>query len=188
MTLDQIKQSILGDWKSIATEIRPSLSKNVDGSIKPFYLKREFKYTSGDKFELEVTNFADAYGKLPLAKILLKGHIVWQGEHAIAINAQKVNFIADETYKVTPLFQGFVDVLNQIASSGFKKWEVGITQNILGKAFAPFGLVEGQIFGEFDLIYLHENMLFWGARNVDGKGFDSEENRPTSLQIPLIRK
>jgi len=28
----------------------------------------------------------------------------------------------------------------------------------------------------------------WGARNVDGRGFDSEANRPTNLQIPLVRK
>jgi hypothetical protein len=30
--------------------------------------------------------------------------------------------------------------------------------------------------------------LFWGARNIDGRGFDTEQNRPTNLQIPLIRK
>jgi len=30
--------------------------------------------------------------------------------------------------------------------------------------------------------------LFWGARNIDGRGFDSEPNRPTNLQIPLVRK
>jgi hypothetical protein len=30
--------------------------------------------------------------------------------------------------------------------------------------------------------------MFWGARHVDGRGFDKEENRPTNLQIPLIRK
>jgi hypothetical protein len=29
-------------------------------------------------------------------------------------------------------------------------------------------------------------MLFWGARNVDGRGFDTEANRPTYLQIPLV--
>ena len=25
--------------------------------------------------------------------------------------------------------------------------------------------------------------MFWGARNVGGRGFDKEENRPTNLQI-----
>jgi hypothetical protein len=30
--------------------------------------------------------------------------------------------------------------------------------------------------------------LFWGARNINGRGFDSEQNRPTNLEIPVIRK
>ncbi len=188
MTIEQIKQTILGDWVSIASEVRPSIAKNADGSMKPFYLKRAFTYLAGDKFELEVINFADAIGKMPLVKMLLKGHIVWQGEHPIAAGAQKVHFIADEGYDVTPLIQGFADAMNQVAREGFGKWEVNNTQSILRKAFAPFGLAEGQIFGEYDLIYVLNDMLFWGARNVDGRGFDTEVNRPTNLQIPLIRK
>jgi hypothetical protein len=31
-------------------------------------------------------------------------------------------------------------------------------------------------------------MMFWGARNVDGRGFEKPENRPTNLQIPMFRK
>ena len=61
-------------------------------------------------------------------------------------------------------------------------------QSVMGKAFPPFGLAEGQTFAEYDLIYIYDDMLFWGARNVDGRGFDTEENRPTNLQIPLVRK
>jgi len=30
-------------------------------------------------------------------------------------------------------------------------------------------------------------MLFWGAA-YRRRGFDTEQNRPTNLQIPLIRK
>lgn len=188
MTVDQIKQAILGDWVSIAPEIRPSTAKNANGSMTPFYLKRAFTYFSGDKFALEVINSADAYGKLPLVKILLKGHLIWQGDHPIAAGAQKVNFIADEVYDVTPLIQSFTDAMNQLAGNGFNKWELNRTQSIIGKAFVPFGLAEGQIFGEFDLIYVLNDMLFWGARNVDGRGFNTEADRPTNLQIPLIRK
>jgi len=123
-----------------------------------------------------------------LVKIVIKGHIVWQGDHPIAAGAQKVNFIADTAYEVTPIAQGFADAMNQVASKGFNKWEVNSTQSIMRKAFAPFGLAEGQTFAEYDLIYVHDNMLFWGARNVDGRGFNTEENRPTNLQIPLIRQ
>ena len=189
MNAEQIKESIQGgEWVSIAPELRPSTIKNPDGSIKPFYLTRAFKYAADDAFELEIINSADPYGKIPLVKILIKGHIVWQGDHSIAAGAQKVNFIADTAYEVTPLAQGFADVMNQIASKGFNKWEVNGTQSVMGKAFAPFGLAEGQTFAEYDLIYVHDNMLFWGARNVDGRGFDTEENRPTNLQIPLVRQ
>ena len=66
--------------------------------------------------------------------------------------------------------------------------ESGETQNILKKAFPLFGLAEGQIFKEYDLIYLYNGMMFWGARNIDGRGFDTENNRPTNLQIPMIRQ
>jgi len=187
MAIEQVKQQSLGNWESIATEIRPSNTKNADGTLKPFYLTRKFTLLPNDKFELIVTNFADPYGKVALAKMEIKGHTEWKGEHPIATGAQKVDFIADEAYTVTPLHQGFADVLNKY-TKGFNEWKVGETQNILGKAFAPFSLAEGQIFKEYDLIYLNNDMMFWGARNVDGRGFDTEENRPTNLQIPMIRQ
>jgi len=187
MTTEQIKQKSVGSWESITTEIRPGNSKNADGTLKPFYLTRKFIFLQNDKFELTVTNFADPYGKLPLAKMEIKGHTEWKGEHPITHNAQKVDFIADEGYNVTPLLQGFADLLNQY-TKGFNEWKVSEAQNILGKAFAPFGLAEGQFFKEYDLIYLNDDMMFWGARNIDGRGFDTEENRPTNLQIPMIRQ
>ncbi|WP_080058530.1 hypothetical protein [Spirosoma aerolatum] len=188
MTIEQIKEAIAsGEWVSITPEVRPSLSRNEDGSAKPFYLSRRFTYQTDDTFTLEIINFADAYGKVPLANLFLKGHVLWQGEHPIVAGAQKVDFVADEAYDVTPLHPGFVGILNQFASTGFKAWEVNGTQSILGKAFAPFGLTGGQIFKEYDLMYVLNNMLFWGARHVDGRGFDTQENRPTNLQIPMVR-
>ncbi len=184
MTIEQCKKQSLGNWESITTEIRPSSTKNPDGTLKPFYLTRKFAFLPNDKFELTVANFADPFGKVPLAKMEIKGHTEWKGEHAIAAGAQKVDFIADEAYAVTPLLQGFADVLNKY-TKGFNEWKVGETQSILGKAFMPFGLSDGQIFKEYDLIYLYDDLMFWGARNIDGRGFDSEENRPTNLQIPM---
>lgn len=188
MTLDTLKTELLGDWTSLAPELRPSSQKNADGSLKPFHLRREFRYLAGDRFELTVTNFADPFGKLALARIFIRGHMLWRGEHPIAPGAQKVDFVADEAYEVTPLLQGFADLLNQVAGSGYARWEVGATQSIFGKAFLPFGLVEGRNFMEYDLVHLSHGLLFWGARHIDGRGFDKEENRPTNLQIPLARK
>lgn len=188
MNVEQLKQSLVGDWISIAPEIRPSAARNPDGTLKPFYLKREFTYLDNDRFQLTLVNSADPYGKVPLARILIKGHMLWRGEHPIASGAQKVDFVADEAYEVTPLLQGFADVLNQVAASGYAKWEVNGTQSVFGKTFVPFGLAEGRNFMEYDLVYVAHGLLFWGARNVDGRGFDKEENRPTNLQIPLARK
>ena len=89
---------------------------------------------------------------------------------------------------MTPLLPVFADLLNKVSGKGYATWEAGATQSIFGKSFAPFGLVEGKDFMEYDLVYLNRDMLFWGARNIDGRGFDKEENRPTNLQIPLVRK
>src|ERR1700681_3037161 len=60
----KVRAAMLGNWESIAPEVRPS--KNPDGSLKPFYLKRAFKYQPSDRFELDVVNSADPYGKVPL--------------------------------------------------------------------------------------------------------------------------
>jgi len=188
MSIEQTRQTLVGEWVSLAVEVRPSAIKNQDGTLKPFYLSRDFKYISGDRFDLTLVNFADPYGKVPLARILIKGHMLWRGEHPVAAGAQRVDFIADDGFEVTPLLQGFADVLNQVAGQGYRKWEVGQTQSVLGKNFVPFGLSEGKQFIEYDLVYLANGLLFWGARNVDGRGFDSEQNRPTNLQIPLKRK
>ena len=182
----KIKEAMLGNWESIASEVRPS--KNADGSLKPFYLKRAFKYLPSDRFELEVINSADPYGAVPLARIRIGGHMLWRGSHPIALGAQKVDFVADESYEVTPIAQGFADVLNKVASAGYAPWAVNTPQSVFGKNFAPFALKEGTNFMEYDLVYLKGDLLFWGARNIDGRGFDSEQNRPTNLQIPLIRK
>jgi hypothetical protein len=184
----KIKLAMLGNWESIAPEVRPSAAKNLDGSLKPFYLKRAFQYLPSDRFELEIVNSADPNGAVPLARIKIVGHMLWQGPHPIAPGAQKVDFVADESYEVTPLAQGFADVLNKVASVGYSPWAVNSAQSIFGKTFVPFGLKEGTNFMEYDLVYLRGDLLFWGARNIDGRGFDTEQNRPTNLQIPLVRK
>lgn len=172
---------------SIAPEIRPSSLKNADGSLKPFFLTRQFVYSGNDEFELTVTSLADAFGKVPLARMFIKGHMIWKGDHPIAAGAQKVDFIAGKEYQVTPLHPGFADSMNQF-TKGFATWKVNEPQSILKKAFPPFGLAEGQTFAEYDLIYIFNELMFWGARNIDGRGFDTEENRPTNLQIPLVRQ
>lgn len=188
MTLEQTQQAVLGQWSSLSPEVRPSAQRNPDGTPKPFYLQRDFTALPGDRFALTIVNFADPSGQVPLARLQISGHMAWRGAHPIAPGAQKVDFVADEAYTVTPLLQGFADVLNQAAAQGYERWQVGQTQSIFGKAFAPFGLAAGQHFREYDLVWLRQDLLFWGARHADGRGFDTEANRPTNLQIPMARR
>jgi hypothetical protein len=69
MTPEELKKFIqVGEWVSIAPELRPSTSKSATGDIKPFYCSRIFKYTAPDNFECTVINYADPNGKVPLVK------------------------------------------------------------------------------------------------------------------------
>src|SRR5437763_2539014 len=168
----KIKEAMLGNWESIAPEVRPSAGKNADGSLKPFYLKRAFKYLPSDRFELEIVNSADPYGAVPLARIKIGGHMLWRGAHPIAHGAQKVDFVADESYEVTPLAQGFADVLNKVASDGYGAWAVNMPQNVFGKSFVPFSLKKGTNFMEEDLELLCGGMVFRGVSSSDVEGID----------------
>ncbi len=154
--------------------------------MAPFYCTRIFKY-SDDKFECTVVNYADSNAKVPLVKFTIKGHVVFKDKHPIAEGAFQLDYVADEAYEVTPLHQGFVDAVNKVPVASLDEWQVNITQDVKGKAVPAFGLAEG-IYTDYDLIYVYNDMLFNGSKNVDGRPFDKPENRPTNLQIPLVRK
>ncbi|MEI9959517.1 MAG: hypothetical protein WDM90_25085 [Ferruginibacter sp.] len=59
------------------------------------------------------------------------------------------------------------------------EWQVNITQDVKGKAVPAFGLAEG-IYTDYDLIYVYNDMLFNGSKNVDGRLLI---NRKTGQQI-----
>jgi len=184
MTMQQTKEQAIGYWESVAVELRPSSTKNADGTLNPFYLTRRFRLYADNRFELTIISYADALGKIPLAELQIDGHISWHGDHPLITGAQKVDFEADADYRVKPLADAFAGILNQY-TRGYAHWTTGQEQSIFKKQFAPFGLSEGHIFKEYDLIYIAHGLMFWGARHVDGRGFDTEENRPTNLQVPM---
>ena len=155
--------------------------------INPTYLKRNFKYLPNDKFVGTITMYADNYGEMPLLEFEFKGDLVWHDQHPIADGAWKVDYILNEGFAVTPLNPQSADMLNAGLPEGMDAFKDGVKKDILGKAFPMFHIEEGQIVGDYDLIYFNHGLLFMGAKHVDGTPFDKSENRPHQLQIPLER-
>ena len=188
-TIVDIKKFVQGgEWVSMTPELRPFEDRTGTGKIAPFYVSRNFKYLLNDRFEGTITSYGDPYGQMALVKFVFKGHTIWGKEHQIAKGAFEIDYILDEAFEVTPLHTIFADNLNQAPTKGLNKWEANVMQDIKGKSFPLFGIVEGQIVGDYDLIYIFNGMLFMGSKHVDGRGFYKPENRPTNLQVPLVRK
>lgn len=187
ITLAQVKQYALGEWQSISVEMRPTEDRTGSGKIEPTFLKRNFKYLANDKFIGTITLFADNYGQLPLMEFEFKGNLIWGEEHPIAIGAWKIDYILDEGFGVTPLNPQAAEMLNMALPEGMTPFENQTKKDILGKAFPMFKIKEGEIVGDYDLIYFKHGLLFMGAKHVDGTPFDKAENRPHQLQIPLER-
>lgn len=189
MTPDQIREFIQsGEWANLTVELRPSVNKTSSRAPQPFYCSCLFKYLAPDRFESTVMKFADSNGKVPLVKIHIEGHNLWRGEHRIAKGAYNLDYVADQAYEVTPLHQGFADAANRLTASGLNHWEIGVAQNVRTKSFPLSGLMDGQTYVDYDLIYIYGGMLFNGSKHVDGCAFDKPESQPTNLQIPLIRR
>ena len=92
------------------------------------------------------------------------------------------------------LAQPLADQLNALpeGACGEGKFEVGEVRDILGQPCALLKFVDGNRYViDHDLLYVREdtpNMLFMGAKHVDGTGFYYPQNRPfVGLQQPLIK-
>ncbi|MDX1905623.1 MAG: hypothetical protein SF053_01215 [Bacteroidia bacterium] len=189
MTLEQLKTYVQGGaWISISPELRPFEDRLGTGKIEPFYVQRHFQYFADDRFEGSIISSADPYGHMPLVQFTFKGHTHWGQAHPIAAGAFEIDYLLDEAFEVTPLHPMFAEQLNTAPVEGLDNWAVGVMQDIKGKAFPLFGVAAGETVGDYDLIYIFNDLLFMGSKHVDGRGFDKPENRPTNLQVPLYRK
>lgn len=184
-TLEEVKDYSIGTWESLTVELRPTEDRTGTGNIQPTYLKRSFVYNADDTFTGTITMFADNYGKYPLMEFEFKGDLEWGNEHPIAKGAWSIDYILNKGFSVTPLNDGATEMLNMGLPEGMSAFQTNKKKDILGEAFPMFHIEEGQIVGDYDLIYFRHGLLFMGAKHVDGTPFDKPENRPHQLQIPL---
>lgn len=186
-TLREVQEYAVGQWESIAVELRPTEDRTGSGKIQPTYLKRKFSYRSDNTFIGTITLFGDDYGKVPMMEFEFKGDLKWGERHPIADGAWQIDYVLNGGFGVTPLHQQAADMLNMALPEGMQPFRTNTKQDILGKAFPMFNITTGQIVSDYDLIYFRNGMLFMGAKHVDGTPFDKAERRPHQLQVPLVR-
>ena len=187
-SLSEVRSFALGEWESLSVELRPTEDRAGTGKIEPTYLKRKFNYLPNDKFVGVITLYGDNYGQFPLMEFEFKGNLIWGESHPIAEGAWKIDYVLDEGFGVTPLHDQSSAMLNQALPDGMTPFETGVKKDILNKAFPMFHIEEGQTVSDYDLIYFYNDLLFMGAKHVDGTPFDQPDRRPHQLQIPLKRK
>jgi hypothetical protein len=186
MSVNEILSVVRGaKWVSLSTEIRPSILKTESGNIKPFYCTREFEFPADDRFTLKFSNFADPFGRVPLAEMNMAGQIRFGKPHPLVDGAYEIDYVADQSFAITLLNEQLAAVLNRAFDPSVGEWVVNSPKEVLGKSVPVFGLKVNEHFREYDLIYINGDMLFNGARHIDGRPFDTPESRPTNLQIPL---
>jgi len=184
-TPEEVKAYSKGTWESLTVELRPTEDRTGTGNIQPTFLRRNFVYNGDDTFTGTITMFADNYGKIPLLEFEFKGDLVWGDTHPIADGAWNIDYILNKGFAVTPLNDEATAMLNMGLPEGMTPFVPNEKKDILGKAFPMFHIEEGQIVGDYDLIYFRHGLLFMGAKHVDGTPFDKPGNRPHQLQIPL---
>lgn len=194
-SLDDLKRRIIGTWSSISCELRPQQNLQ-DPGLAPTstYLRREFSFDADGKFAANITVFADAGCKSPAIAFDFAGSLVWHDANPAVEGAWSQDYVLDRKLELTVLAPPMAAQLNQLpqAACGTGAFVVGERRDILGKPCVLLKYVEGsKHVVDHDLLYVREdtpNMLFMGAKHVDGTGFYFPENRPlVGLQQPMIK-
>lgn len=195
ISLEGLKDRIVGRWVSIACELRPQQNLEDAGAAPTStYLKRDFTYDPDGGFSASITVFADAACALPAVTYDFAGHIIWHDANPAAPGAWSQDYVLDEKLVLTVKAQPLADQLNQMpeVACGNGPFEVGKVRDILGKPCALLRFVDGSAYVvDHDFLHVREdtpNMLFMGGKHVDGTGFYFPEHRPVvGLQQPLVK-
>ena len=182
-----LADAMRGHWRSIACELRP-LPYAEGETVTPFHLTREFRYDD-DRFEGTIVSYADPLCETPLVAYRFEGHLVSHGPSPAADGAEQIDYVLDRALHLTPLAAPFAEQLDALppGSCGTEPWEVGVEQSIAETGCPVLNLAAGEVYVDHDIVHVVDDMLFFGAKPVDGSNFDSPEARPVQLQVPLER-
>jgi len=182
-----LADAMRGSWESITCELRPTPYQ--EGSAPtPFNLTRAFTY-DGDLFAGTIVSYADQLCEVPLVSYTFEGHLLSHGESPAAPGAELIDYVLDRSLKLTPLNDQFTEQVNQLppGACGAETWKTGVEQSVAETGCALLNLEKGQVYTDHDIVHVIDDMLFFGAKPVDGSNFEDPANRPVQLQVPLIR-
>lgn len=194
-SLDALQKRIVGHWVSISCELRPQQNEaDPKAAPNPSYLTRDFSYAADGGFTANISVFADPACKVPAVSYDFAGVVKWHDRNPAADGAWSQDYVLNRKLELTVMAPPVAEKLNLLpdGACGDGKFVVGEKRDILGKPCALLKFVDGSKFViDHDFLYVREDtadMLFMGAKHVDGTGFYSPENRPqVGLQQPLMR-
>lgn len=190
----KLQHQMKGHWKSIACELRPQSGKPGE-PVQSSWVTRDFTFDGTGKFKATIVVFADQFCEVPMNEFNFSGHAEIGGTSRAAPGAREITYVLGESLTITPRAQMVVDMMGQLPpkACGDEPYKLNTAQSILKKSCVLLNNIDsGQVVKDHDLIYLHGQgryqMLFMGAKHVDGSGFYKPENRPKSgLQVPMAR-
>ena len=194
-SLQGLQARIVGNWTSIACELRPQQNaEDPSRAPDPSFLTRDFTYDADGGFEANITVYADSSCQVPAASYDFAGEVIWHDANPAAPGAWSQDYLLNRKLELTILAPPMAEQLNQLpdGACGEGPFDVNETRNIFGKPCVLLKFVEDSPY-VIDHDFLHvradaPDMLFMGAKHVDGTGFYLPENRPTvGLQQPLMR-
>ncbi len=193
--VDPLHVAMKGHWKSIACELRPQAAPNPGEPVQSSWVTRDFRFDGTGRFKATIITYGDEFCEVPLNEFNFSGHAELGGASRAAKGAREITYVLDESLSITPRSPMVVDMMAKLPpkACGDEPYRLDQAQSILRKSCVLLNNIDsGQVVKDHDLVYLHGSgryqMLFMGAKHVNGSGFYKPENRPKSgLQVPLMR-
>lgn len=166
----------VGQWVSVACELRPG----------PQHVLRDITLTETGWTAI-ISTFADPACTIPALALTITGPVVYGEAHPMAEGAVESDFVI-ETLAIAPRNAFLVEFLNsaEAGTCGSEIWALDIEQDVTETGCALIGFAELPS-TDYDVTFVRDNYLFAGARPLEGGGFESPEDRPTAIQVPLMR-
>ncbi|CAD8126612.1 unnamed protein product [Paramecium sonneborni] len=180
-TLDELKEKIVNEWKSLSLELIPN---QIQDTVVAEYQRREWNFTQEFEFSTKIENFNDYSGKNRTTSIEGVGVITFQSESDVIKGAYLCQFTFNKSAIITLHTDELVNAFNQL-ENGDKPWVKDQPRNVTTLAVPVFNKLANQFFIAYDLIYIKDNYLYMGE--VDAFGNEATQTQPPKgLCAPLI--